>query len=74
MISAFQDSTSPGVGISTNSASVTKAPSINVIIEFTKPVFGFEATMVDVVGGRITRQVHTTDYLFVDLLLGMKKT
>lgn len=46
------------VGLSTSSPNVTKDHSINVVVEFTKPVFGFEASMVNVVGGRITRQVH----------------
>ncbi|KAK9271997.1 hypothetical protein L1049_002366 [Liquidambar formosana] len=50
------DSTEPAVGLSTNSPSVTKESNINVIVEFTKPVFGFEASMVKVVGGRLTRQ------------------
>lgn len=46
------------VGLSTSSPNVTKDRDINVIVEFTKPVFGFQASMVQVVGGRITRQVH----------------
>ncbi|TXG54876.1 hypothetical protein EZV62_020132 [Acer yangbiense] len=57
-IAFLYDSTRPGVGLSTSSPSITKAPNINVIVEFTKPVFGFEASMVDVNGGRLTRQVH----------------
>lgn len=52
------DSTKPAVGLSTSSPSITKEPNINVIVEFTKPVFGFEASMVEVDGGRLTRQVH----------------
>ncbi|CAL9014838.1 unnamed protein product [Prunus brigantina] len=44
------------VGLSTSSPNVTKDRNINVIVEFTKPVFGFQASMVQVVGGRITRQ------------------
>ena len=54
------DSTEPAVGLSTNSAVVTKQSYINVIVEFTKPVFGFEASIVKVEGGRVTRQVHRT--------------
>ncbi|KAJ0113031.1 hypothetical protein Patl1_03033 [Pistacia atlantica] len=50
------DSAKPRVGLSTSSPSITKEPNINVIVEFTKPVFGFEASMVDVDGGRLTRQ------------------
>lgn len=51
------DSLKPGVGISTSSPSVTKEPDINVIVEFTKPVFGFQDSMVEVDGGKLTRQV-----------------
>lgn len=54
----LEDSTKPAVGLSTSSPSITKEPNINVIVEFTKPVFGFEASMVEVDGGRLTRQVH----------------
>ena len=50
------DSVKPGVRLSTSSPNVTKESEINVIVEFTKPVFGFEASMVEVIGGRITRQ------------------
>lgn len=31
---------------------------INVIVEFTKPVFGFDASGIEVGGGRLERQVH----------------
>ncbi|XP_057982291.1 uncharacterized protein LOC131167504 [Malania oleifera] len=49
------DSTKPGVALSTSSAKVTKEFNINVVVEFTKPVFGFEASAVEVEGGRIIR-------------------
>ncbi|PQP96170.1 uncharacterized protein Pyn_36207 [Prunus yedoensis var. nudiflora] len=49
------DSMETSVGLSTSSPNVTKDHDINVIVEFTKPVFGFQASMVQVVGGRITR-------------------
>ncbi|XP_065878870.1 uncharacterized protein [Euphorbia lathyris] len=52
------DSVKPEVRLSTSSAKVTKASDINVVVEFTKPVFGFEASMVKVEGGKLTRQVH----------------
>lgn len=29
-----------------------------MIVEFSKPVFGFESSMVDVDGGSLKRQVH----------------
>ncbi|XP_062010344.1 uncharacterized protein LOC133726750 isoform X1 [Rosa rugosa] len=54
-ITFLYDSVETGVGLSTSSPNVTKDHSINVVVEFTKPVFGFEASMVNVVGGRITR-------------------
>jgi hypothetical protein len=51
--------------LSTSSPSITKESNINVMVEFTKPVFGFEASMVKVAGGTLTRQVQmvlrTTD-------------
>ncbi|XP_059449067.1 uncharacterized protein LOC132179363 isoform X2 [Corylus avellana] len=49
------DSTNPGVVLSTSSPSITKESNINVMVEFTKPIFGFEASMVKVVGGTLTR-------------------
>lgn len=52
------DSLEPGVWLSTGSPNFTKESNINVVVEFTKPVFGFEASMVKVNGGKITRQVH----------------
>lgn len=52
------DSTEPEVGLSSSSSSVTKESNIAIIIEFTKPVFGFKASNVEVEGGSLTRQVH----------------
>ncbi|OMO85370.1 hypothetical protein CCACVL1_10229 [Corchorus capsularis] len=49
------DCTKPGVGLSSNSPNVTKVSNINVIVEFTKPVFGFEASMIEVNGGSLIR-------------------
>ncbi|XP_022750466.1 uncharacterized protein LOC111299514 [Durio zibethinus] len=51
------DCKKPGVGLSTSSHNVTKESYIDVIVEFTKPVFGFEASMIKVNGGRLIRQV-----------------
>lgn len=48
----------PAVALSTSSPRVTKEADIKVIVEFTKPVFGFEASMVEIRGGRLARQVH----------------
>lgn len=52
------DSTSPEITLSTSSPRLTTQSTIYVIAEFKKPVFGFDAPMVIVQGGRITRQVH----------------
>nr|POE59965.1 hypothetical protein CFP56_03560 [Quercus suber] len=57
-ITFLYDSTNPGVVLSTSSPNITKESNVNVIVEFMKPVFGFEASMVKVIGGTITRQVH----------------
>ncbi|XP_050380058.1 uncharacterized protein LOC126797478 [Argentina anserina] len=54
-VTFLYDSKETGVGLSTSSPNVTKGHSINVVVEFTNPVFGFKASMVNVVGGRITR-------------------
>ncbi|KAI9084061.1 hypothetical protein K1719_034057 [Acacia pycnantha] len=54
-ITFLYDSMKPGVTLRTSSQSVTKESHINMIVEFTKPVFGFEATMVEVMGGRLIR-------------------
>ncbi|XP_030953566.1 uncharacterized protein LOC115976435 isoform X2 [Quercus lobata] len=54
-ITFLYDSTDPGVVLSTSSPNITKESNINVIVEFMKPVFGFEASMVKVIGGTITR-------------------
>ncbi|PON61303.1 Transmembrane protein [Parasponia andersonii] len=53
-ITFVYDLMEPGVRLSTNSPNVTKEPHINIIVEFTKPVFGFEVSMVNVTGGIIT--------------------
>lgn len=52
------DSTELVVVLSTNSPTVTKQSYINVIVEFNKPVFGFDDSNVEVEGGRVARQVH----------------
>lgn len=56
----------PGVTLRTSSQSVTKESHINIIAEFTKPVFGFEATMIEVMGGRLIRLVnHEAQYICI---------
>ncbi|KAM2014294.1 hypothetical protein ACFX16_044968 [Malus domestica] len=54
-VTFLYDSVETGVGLSTGSQNFTKDRVISVIVEFTKPVFGFQASMVNVFGGRITR-------------------
>ncbi|XP_016747956.2 uncharacterized protein [Gossypium hirsutum] len=49
------DCKKPGIGLSTSSENVTKDSNINIIVEFTKPVFGFGASVVEVNGGRLIR-------------------
>ncbi|KAL4378803.1 hypothetical protein GQ457_02G021090 [Hibiscus cannabinus] len=49
------DCKKPGIGLSTSSENVTKGSNINVVVEFTKPVFGFDASMIEVNGGRLIR-------------------
>ncbi|KAL5581377.1 hypothetical protein UlMin_013819 [Ulmus minor] len=58
------DSQEPSVRLSTNSPNVTKEFNINVIAEFTKPVFGFETSMVEVSGGKITRFTELSRALY----------
>ncbi|MED6172218.1 hypothetical protein PIB30_048006 [Stylosanthes scabra] len=50
------DSMKPGVVLRTNSVRKPRDSYINIIAEFTKPVFGFDASMLEVLGGRLTRQ------------------
>ncbi|KAM1009203.1 hypothetical protein ACFX13_045504 [Malus domestica] len=54
-VTFLYDSVETGVGLSTGSQNFTKDRVISVVVEFTKPVFGFQASMVNVFGGRITR-------------------
>ena len=48
----------PDVVLRTRLPSITKESHIDIIVEFTKPIFRFEASMVEVLGGRMIRQVH----------------
>ncbi|CAN0924685.1 hypothetical protein LINGRAHAP2_LOCUS34330 [Linum grandiflorum] len=54
-LTILYDSVKPAVGLSSDSQGVTKASGINVVAEFTKPVFGFDSSMIQVDGGKITR-------------------
>ncbi|KAJ7970605.1 Transmembrane protein [Quillaja saponaria] len=54
-ITFLYDLMKPNAVLSTSSPSLTRESNINIIVEFTKPVFGFEASMVEVMGGRIVR-------------------
>ncbi|XP_052190857.1 uncharacterized protein LOC127800341 isoform X2 [Diospyros lotus] len=50
-ITFLYDSNEPRVGLRTSSSRATTDPIIKIIIEFTKPVFGFEPSKVEVKGG-----------------------
>ncbi|KAL1314635.1 hypothetical protein HN51_041455 [Arachis hypogaea] len=49
------DSMRPSVILRTSSLGRPRDFDINIIAEFTKPVFGFDASMIEVLGGRLTR-------------------
>jgi len=51
------DSMKPKVVLRTSSLTETRDFNINIIAEFTKPVFDFGASTVEISGGRLTRQV-----------------
>ncbi|XP_024031820.1 uncharacterized protein LOC21394057 [Morus notabilis] len=63
-VTFLYDSVKPGVRLSTSSPNVTRESEINIIVEFTKPVFGFEASVVEVIGGRITRLKEVSRALY----------
>ncbi|KAG2405235.1 uncharacterized protein HKW66_Vig0044900 [Vigna angularis] len=56
-ITFLYDSMKPKVVLRTSSLTETKDFNINIIAEFTKPVFDFGASTVEISGGRLTRQV-----------------
>ncbi|KAL5717574.1 hypothetical protein ACHQM5_010557 [Ranunculus cassubicifolius] len=64
------DSTNPNVKLRTSSPGVTKEPNIDVMVEFTKPVFGFQTSGVKVGGGRITRFKEVSKSLYSVTVLG----
>ncbi|XP_030485093.2 uncharacterized protein LOC115701432 isoform X2 [Cannabis sativa] len=70
LITFVYDSMEPGVKLSTSAPNVTKDSKINIIVEFTKPVFGFKASMVEVTGGKITRLKELSKALYsMDVLM-----
>ncbi|OVA09534.1 hypothetical protein BVC80_9101g56 [Macleaya cordata] len=74
-IAFLYDSTRPGVRLTTRSAGLTKESNIKVVVEFTEPVFGFQPSGVEVVGGRISRQVHMhTKSLYSMMILGVTQS
>ncbi|EHA8590577.1 hypothetical protein COCNU_scaffold020585G000050 [Cocos nucifera] len=58
------DTTHPSVVLSTSSPIVTKEANINVVVEFTKPVFGFDATSIEVEGGKVARLEQLSEALY----------
>ncbi|KAM6573173.1 hypothetical protein CsatA_017253 [Cannabis sativa] len=70
LVTFVYDSMEPGVKLSTSAPNVTKDSKINIIVEFTKPVFGFKASMVEVTGGKITRLKELSKALYsMDVLM-----
>ncbi|XP_061368105.1 uncharacterized protein LOC133311103 [Gastrolobium bilobum] len=59
-ITLLYDAMKPSVVLRTSSLRETRDFNVNIIAEFTKPVFGFEASMVEVLGGKLIRQVKGT--------------
>ncbi|WVZ07629.1 hypothetical protein V8G54_020975 [Vigna mungo] len=55
-ITFLYDSMKPKVVLRTSSLIETRDFNINIIAEFTKPVFDFGASTVEISGGRLTRQ------------------
>lgn len=51
----------PNVVLRTSSLTETRDFNINIMAEFTKPVFGFGTSIVEVSGGRLIRQVQQTN-------------
>ncbi|XP_039124387.1 uncharacterized protein LOC120260879 [Dioscorea cayenensis subsp. rotundata] len=49
------DATRPSIMLSTSSPRVTKEAGFNVIVEFTKPVFNFDTSSIEVEGGTVSR-------------------
>ncbi|KAG9445995.1 hypothetical protein H6P81_012123 [Aristolochia fimbriata] len=49
------DSTKPSVRLSSGTLEVTKDPRISVVVEFAKPVFGFDSSSIAIEGGRLAR-------------------
>ncbi|XP_038989295.1 uncharacterized protein LOC103718327 isoform X2 [Phoenix dactylifera] len=58
------DTTHPSVVLSTSSPIVTKEANINVVVEFTKPVFGFDASSIEVEGGKVARLKQLSEALY----------
>lgn len=53
----LSDTSKPVADVRTPSLPITKDSSIDTVVGFTEPVFGFTSSMVDVDGGRVVRQV-----------------
>ncbi|KAL2320299.1 hypothetical protein Fmac_029268 [Flemingia macrophylla] len=64
-ITFLYDLVKPRVVLRASSLTETRDLNINIIAEFTKPVFGFGASMVEVSGGRLIRQVKGTIKSFI---------
>ncbi|KAK9108488.1 hypothetical protein Syun_024499 [Stephania yunnanensis] len=59
-VTFLYDATKPEVKLISNSPRETTESNFDVIVKFTKPVFGFDSSTLEISGGTITRQVHVT--------------
>ncbi|XP_017230653.1 uncharacterized protein LOC108205273 isoform X1 [Daucus carota subsp. sativus] len=68
-LTLLYDSTEPSVWLTTSSEGVTKDPYINLLIHFTKPIFGFEASTVEAQGGTVIRFEEISKALYSSTVL-----
>ncbi|KAM7279476.1 hypothetical protein ACFE04_006610 [Oxalis oulophora] len=68
-VTFLYDLTNPRVDLRSSSPRVTKDRNMNAIVEFTKPIFGFDGSMVQVFGGKLTRQELSRALYSIDILV-----
>ncbi|KAJ0988854.1 hypothetical protein J5N97_007210 [Dioscorea zingiberensis] len=59
------DATRPSIMLSTSSPGVTKEANFDVIVEFTKPVFNFDASCIEIGGGTVARFKQLSKALYL---------
>ncbi|KAK9120096.1 hypothetical protein Scep_018189 [Stephania cephalantha] len=57
-VTFLYDATKPEVKLISNSPRETMESNFDVIVKFTKPVFGFDSSTLEISGGTITRQIQ----------------